>query len=263
MTGEPVIIEPQAALRPFLRPCAFSVPKRPGEKNEDSWQHSHKGAAAISDGASISFDSASWSRLLVRRYAQHPCLDADWLAEAIAAYERQHDRGGMAWMQQAAFDRGSFASLLGATDRGEGRIGVLAIGDSLAVLCDGDDVVETFPYSEPAEFDANPQLLSTNRAENRFLEDPKGVAGLWRDWDGAALHSPGLLCVTDALGRWVLEERDAGRDPIGRLRAVRTRRAFGHFVKAEREAGRMRRDDTTMLAYWDWSDAPAKGSGEC
>lgn len=249
---QPLMIEPRRELRPFARRCAFSVPKRDGDKNEDAWQHSHKGAAAVSDGASISFDSASWSRILARRYAQRPNLDGAWVAAAIAAYTKLHDRDSLPWMKQAAFDRGSFASLLGVTDRGDGRIGVLAIGDSLAVLCDGDRIVDSFPYREPREFDADPQLLSTNPAENRFLEDPERVAGLWREWDGSALDSPALLCVTDALGRWILERRDTEPGPIAQLRALRGRRAFAHFIDAEREAGRMRRDDTTMLAYWDW-----------
>jgi len=72
----------------------------------------------VSDGASVSFDSASWSRILARRFAQHPQFDPDWVAQAIADYAKLHDRDSLPWMQQAAFDRGSFASLLGVTDRG-------------------------------------------------------------------------------------------------------------------------------------------------
>jgi hypothetical protein len=254
--AEPVIVEPLPELRPFSRPRAFTVAKRDGEKNEDSWQSSHKGVGAVSDGASISFDSACWSRLLVRRYAQHPCFDASWLKEAIAAYGDQHDRDSLPWMQQAAFDRGSFASLLAISDRGCGRVGVLAIGDSLAVLCDGDHLVASFPYETPEQFDADPQLLSTNPAENAFLDDPDRRTGLCREWDLGPLDDPAVLCVTDALGRWILSERDRAPSPIAMLRRVRTRREFARLVDAERTAGRMRRDDTTLLGYWEWSAGP-------
>src|SRR4051812_22159272 len=90
---EPVaLVEPREQPRPFSHPRGFSVAKRPGETNEDCWQNSHKGAGAVSDGASVSFDSASWSRILARRYAQHPRLDNAWVAEAIAAYAKLHDR---------------------------------------------------------------------------------------------------------------------------------------------------------------------------
>lgn len=265
VAAAPALIEPTAReLRPLSRrPRAFSVPKRDGEKNEDAWQHSHKGAAAISDGASVSFDSAAWARLVVRRYARCQDFDAAWVNEAIAAYAGLYQRDSLPWMQQAAFDRGSFASLLGLSDRGDGRVGVLAIGDSLAVLCDGDAIVDTFPYSEPEQFDANPQLLSTNPAENEFLKDPERIAGLWREWDGAALARPAILCVTDALGRWVLTQRNAQPGPIARLRALATRRAFARFVAEERDAGRLRRDDTTLLAYWDWAVEEEEATPRC
>ncbi len=255
-----VLVEPTAAPQLFARPRAFTIAKRPGETNEDAWQHSHKGAGAVSDGASVSFDSAAWSRLLVRRFAQHPHFDESWLAEAIAAYATLHDRDSLPWMQQAAFDRGSFASLIGVTDRGGGRIGLLAIGDSLALLCDGDRIVDSFPYQAPEQFDADPQLLSTNTSENAFLKDPERASELSREWDLGPLVDPALLCVTDALGRWILTERERDSSPIALLRAVASRRAFARLVEEERMAGRMRRDDTTLLAYWDWS--PGDRSGE-
>jgi hypothetical protein len=228
------------------------VPKRRNEANEDAWQCSRKGAAAVSDGASISFDSASWARILVRRYAQRPHFDAAWVAEAIAAYAALHDRDGLPWMQQAAFDRGSFASLLGLCDDGGGRVRVLAIGDSLAVLCDGDRVAASFPYQTPEQFDAMPQLLSTNPAENRFLDSLDPIADLGREWDLGRLQCPAVLLVSDALGRWILSERGREPSPITLLRRVVSRRDFARLVAAERAAGRMRRDDTTLLAWWDW-----------
>jgi hypothetical protein len=248
-----VIVEPTRHAPPFARARAFSVAKHSGDTNEDAWQNSHKGVGAVSDGASISFDSRAWSRILVRRYAQHPQFDAAWVAAAIAAFAGLHDRDSLPWMQQAAFDRGSFASLLGIADRGGGRIGILAVGDSLAVLCDGDRLMESFPYDTPEQFDADPQLLSTNPAENKFLGEPDRVADLGREWDLGPLENPALLCVTDALGRWILSEHGREPSPIALLRAVGSRRQFARLVETERAAGHMRRDDTTMLAYWDWS----------
>jgi hypothetical protein len=61
-----------------------------------------------------------------------------------------------------------------------------------------------------------------------------------------------VLCVTDALGRWILDQRGAEPSPIAKLRRIAKPRAFAHLVHAERAASRMRRDDTTMLAYWHW-----------
>jgi hypothetical protein len=247
-----VIIEPTERPSPFALARGFTVAKRGGDANEDAWQHSHKGSGAVSDGASVSYDSANWARLLVRRYAQRPEFTAAWREEAIAAYARRHDRDSLPWAQQAAFDCGSFASLLGIRDAGEGRIAILAIGDSLAVLCDGDRVVDSFPYDRPEQFEARPRLLSTNPAENRYLDEPGVLDTLFREWDLTPLENPAVLCVTDALGCWILSRRPDQPSPIARLRRIKKARAFARLVSEERAAGRLRRDDTTMLAYWDW-----------
>ncbi len=74
-------------------------------------------------------------------------------------------------MQQASFDKGSFASLLGVRIADGGRaIQVLSVGDSLAVLCDGDRIKATFPLSSAAEFTRSPQLICTNPTHNAFLD---------------------------------------------------------------------------------------------
>ena len=257
------LIEPKEQPEPFSRARGFTVAKRPGDLNEDCWQNSHKGAGAVSDGASVSFDSAAWSRILARRYAQTPCFNEAWIAETIAAYAKLHDRDELPWMQQAAFDRGSFASLLGVIGRGDGRVGVFAIGDSLAVLCDGDRVVQSFPYESPEQFEVRPQLLSTNPTENAFLGEPEAMSKLSVEWDVGSLDEPGLLCVTDALGCWILSQRDRMPSPVARLRAIAKPRAFARFVEEERGAGRMRRDDTTLLAYWHWSAGPEEEGPPC
>ena len=69
-------------------PLAFSVPKREDQNNEDSFRRSAKGVYALSDGASVSFDSASWARILVRRYTRDPEFTREWLSAAIAEFRK-------------------------------------------------------------------------------------------------------------------------------------------------------------------------------
>ena len=233
-------------------PLAFTVPKVfEGQRNEDSFHRSRKGVYALSDGASVSFDSASWARILVRRYARNPDFTRDWLAAAIAEFRKLYDRDSMPWMQQASFDRGSFASLLGVRMIDEGRlIQVFSIGDSLAVLCDGDCIKATFPLAKASEFSRSPQLLCTNPVQNAFLDKVEINYDLVADWSFRGLKQPALLCMTDALGHWLLSRRDDDPSPISILRKVRTPSAFVRFVRDERGAGRMKRDDTTLIALW-------------
>jgi hypothetical protein len=107
-----------------------------------------KGIYAVSDGASDSFASRRWARILVSRYVRRPVVDAAWLAQSIATFDNSFDRTTMPWSAQGAFDRGSFATLLGLRVDSKGAL-ILGIGDSLAVLDDGISLQATFPYNDP------------------------------------------------------------------------------------------------------------------
>ena len=58
----------------------------------------------------------------------------------------------------------------------------------------------TFLFQLPTDLVVQTQLLSTNAAENRFLEGPGVLDSLSREWDLGPLSNPAVLCVTDALG---------------------------------------------------------------
>src|SRR5215472_6203096 len=213
-----------------------------------------RGIYAVSDGASESFDSATWARLLVRRFVDAPLLvrrfvDAPdvnhgWLHKTVACYNRQFDRETMSWSAQAAFDRGSFATLTGVVLRSGGTLAtILGVGDSIALLADGHTLVKSFPYDRPEQFKQRPILLSTVSERNRrvFTRPTSSYA---RHWSLRNLSFPVILLMTDALAAWVL------REPGTRIQAllgVRTQTRFAALVEHERRFRRMVRDDTTLL----------------
>ncbi|MFD2250847.1 hypothetical protein FHS82_001397 [Pseudochelatococcus lubricantis] len=206
--------------------------------NEDAIACSDlRGIHAVSDGASESFASRRWARILVSRYVRQPVIDEAWLARAITSYHAAFDRAAMSWSAQAAFDRGSFATLLGLRFDPAG-VSIVGIGDSLAVLDDGTEISATFPYSEPEQFRANPLLLSTIHDRNREILDDDFTTR-WQ-LDGASK----LFCMTDAIGAWLLSDRP---ERMERLRTLRTRADFVALVDDARGDGTMRRDDTTLL----------------
>lgn len=216
----------------------WSVGKQVAEPhlNEDAtdWL---MGVFAVSDGASESFASRKWARILVARYVRWPLLDEAWLTEAVSAYQKCFDRPTMSWSAQAAFDRGSYATLLGLRLGSDG-VSILGIGDSLAVLDDGCEIRATFPYSDPDQFRENPLLLSTIHERNAAIRS----ADFTTHWqlDGTSK----LFCMTDAIGAWLLSDRPAR---MARLRALQTRAEFVALVEDARADGTMRRDDTTLL----------------
>jgi hypothetical protein len=61
------------------------------------------------------------------------------------------------------------------------------------------------------------------------------------------LATPLLLCVTDALGEWLLRQVSSGGDGISRLLAIASEEELIALVVEERTAGRMRIDDSTLI----------------
>jgi len=236
----------RSEVRPLKRLYAFTVQKRDDSANEDQWSESPNGMIyAMSDGASVSFDSGPWAAILARRFTEDPNVSREWIEAAIAEYGKLHDREAMPWMQQAAFDCGSFATLLGISFLPNWQaVKVFAIGDTTLAFVDGGQVVRTIPYVQPDEFDRSPQLLSTNPIENRSLDD-EAISDAWLELNIASHETPALLLMTDALGRWLLDQPDSGR--VCALLNIQDEQEFRDFVERERAEGRLRRDDTTLV----------------
>src|SRR5262245_48195361 len=93
-----------------------TVSKEDGDPqfNEDfcAWRAA-KHTWAVSDGASESFAAKRWARILALSFVDYPYVDKDWLAEASRRYSLSFNTAEMTWNKAAAFERGSFATLLG------------------------------------------------------------------------------------------------------------------------------------------------------
>ncbi|KAK43437.1 hypothetical protein QCE73_09375 [Caballeronia sp. LZ029] len=217
------------------------------DANEDATSiDSSRGIFAISDGASESFDSQSWARLLVSRFIEEPSISVCWVDAARRLYERTSDFGAMSWSRQAAFERGSFATLLGAEWRENlQELEIIAVGDSLAVHLSDADTLESFPYRRAEEFDARPKLLSTLSAANVFVASRAFNTESCVVWP--LTKQSIVLMMTDALGHWLLNTAESARSRADLLLAANTEDAFRHLVLEQRRIGAMRVDDTTLL----------------
>lgn len=230
---------------------AASVPKdvtRP-DLNEDAWAIPLSGdRLAVSDGASESYDSRGWARLLVDRYVWDNKFSADWLADAVSEYLASINFESLSWAQQAAFERGSFATLLGAELAPNGHdLEILAIGDSLAVHTRAGKFQNTFPFSKAEEFDVRPQLLSTVSKANQFIWGDdffrENSCHSWQVEEGDL-----LFLVTDAVGHWMLNEAGrAGVSPTEQLSTLENEADFSALVLQLRSERRIRLDDSTLV----------------
>ncbi|NVO13601.1 MAG: hypothetical protein HXX10_06145 [Rhodoplanes sp.] len=145
---------------------AWSVPKRfdaPGE-NEDAFVVSPDAKRfVVCDGATASFASGRWARLLAAAFVGHPPLDGERLAGARHDYERSFDQRAWPPYRRNAYRRGSYAAFTGLLIWPRERLyAVQAVGDSICVLADGAELVSAFPLADPAAFGQHPVLLSTN-----------------------------------------------------------------------------------------------------
>ncbi|TWO69129.1 hypothetical protein FN976_20555 [Caenimonas sedimenti] len=230
----------------FAGTCAKEL-DRP-ETNEDACVFSADGQRlAMSDGASESYDSRVWANLLARKFSDDPGFGEEWLQSAVSAYLSEHDFAAMGWAQQLAYGRGCFATLLSVEhDAATGRLALFGVGDTVAALVVGSEIVRAWPLDDPEKFKERPTLLSTIPTHNEFARAP-GFDVLARlEIDLAAFPDPTLLCMTDALGEWTLKM--ASEDParLGELLAIRSEEQLAALVVAEREAKRMRVDDSTL-----------------
>jgi len=154
----------------------------------------------------------------------------------------------MSWSRQASYERGSFSTLLGVQHiPGNQTIEVLAVGDSLAVLTDGDKLVTSWPFSDPERFKERPTLFATLPEHNGFVSDADFWTMRGRHFELGILSNPYLVCVTDALGEWLLRQTQSGGDGLAKLIALATEEDLIALVVEERAAGRMRVDDSTLL----------------
>lgn len=215
--------------------------------NEDAWAVDESVTrVAVSDGASESFDSRAWATLLVNTYITNPAFSAEWLASVLKAYLTTVDYESLSWSKQAAFDRGSFATLLALEVAPNSDVEVLALGDSVAFHLRGDELLASFPYTIPEEFDARPQLLATIAAGNAFIAEPgffgRNTSRTWHVQAGDV-----ILLATDAVSQWALSERYPDQTALSYLRTVASLEAFEAEVLELRRQGRIRVDDSTLV----------------
>ncbi len=202
----------------------------------------------LSDGASESFDAKSWANLLVDECIDTAPLD-EALSSCITKYNLLHDPSTLSWSKAAAYERGSFATMVIVQDDPiHENINVCALGDSLAVWSDGHTLLDTIPYYCADQFTQKPTLLSTRNELNPLLSDTNSILFTQKDWSYKDDQTKLLLCMTDALGAWLLHHQEHGdRSAFERLISIRSQQELQDLVETERTIGKLRRDDTTLI----------------
>src|SRR5262245_34279428 len=218
----------------------------------------------LSDGAGVSYNSALWADVIVRAWFSAPPERnvLKWLRRAIREYESLEDTTKMSWSQRIAYERGSFASLLALQWTWDCDLQVTAVGDSIALLVSDGNIEWSFPYKFASQFEARPHLLSTILNSNFapfFVDAARSIRanetrGPCHDIVPLGHNKRArLLCVTDALGEWLLRDCDEHSNRLNRIQDIDSDTAFVALVEEARAAGTLRRDDTTLIVLQEAS----------
>jgi hypothetical protein len=215
--------------------------------NEDSYLFSLDGrVASLSDGASESFDSKSWATILCSMSCAGLGVSPESISQAVKEYATIYDPSTLSWSKYMAFERGNFATLLSCEyNKERSEVEVVAVGDSVVIICENNEVTRRFPLDDPEQFNERPELLSTRNDLNGFLSDPffntKHV-----------LVSPvnsqtAVLLMTDAIGHWCYKAIAEGREEWRLLLSIDSVLEFNEFVLESRKDKLMKIDDTTLV----------------
>jgi len=207
------------------------------------------GRIAISDGASESFDSKTWAELIVESFVVDSSISKTWLVTLVNQFVANFDLSSLSWSKAAAFERGSFATLLGIEYfKDLNDVEVISVGDCLAVLLDGIDAVKTYPYHSAAQFQQRPNLFCSRLADNKFFQDPNFYTDHQTTWSLNNLKNPSILFMTDALGEWALRKAADGSPQWEFLLGISNTEKLVDLVVSERESRSMKVDDVTLVS---------------
>lgn len=202
---------------------------------------------AIADGASEGSYSQVWAGMLVRSFCEADA--AAWQGGEFASWIEQCQREWSQWQQDLVqkdlpwFTReklrhGSFATFLGVV-LAEREWHAFACGDSCLLAVRDDRFIGSFPIAQSEHFDNMPALVASSRPT---LTDRLRLGA------GDAQTGDRIYLASDALAHWFLSTAENGDRPWTILDAIDSDEAFALLVSDERQQGRLRNDDVTMVA---------------
>ena len=203
---------------------------------------------AVADGATETLFSGLWAGILSRAYCESPSHLAflKRLPALRDAWQSEVAARPLPWYAEEKARSGAFATLLGLTVKTGHAHDIayyqaLAIGDSCLFHLREGRLLRAFPLTRAADFNNSPYLLASHPQRNPDLAENL------RTTAHRALPGDSLLLLTDALAQWFLHALASDSDCPDPLREITNPEAFAQLAQQEREARRLRNDDTTML----------------
>jgi hypothetical protein len=211
------------------------------------------GRMCIADGATEAFDSRTWARLLTKHWVRSTGLvttdemEAWWVALG-GRLDRRWAQRTLPWYAEEKAAGGAFAAFAGISlvEAADGWVtweGV-ALGDACLVHRSATQIVSSLPIGAAEDFGYRPRLVPSAMARHAGLSVE--VTRL----KGRAAAGDSLLLLTDAIAAWYLTHFESAPELISEFERSMVTGDAGEqraFVRAERDARRLRNDDVAAV----------------
>lgn len=216
-------------------------------------QNGEKACYAIADGATRSFFPKEWATLLVEHFCEGPDLSfvkknwRDWLGpiqqEWYEQVEEKVSERNLFYLTNRFNTKESavstFVGIQFNKDRGEWE--AMIVGDS-CLFHKNASGFKGYLIENSADFTTRPEVFASFNKDNH--SEPTFIHGSTNPGDT-------FILATDALAKWILEHREAGKldSILSVLETVETEEQFHQFVHEARhkEVHRLVNDDVTLM----------------
>ena len=216
-------------------------------------QNDEKGRYAIADGVTRSFFPKEWATLLVEHFCESIDLSSaktDWQGWMVPIQQKWYEQVEEKVRERNLFyltnpfnaKKSAASTFIGIEfNKDDGEWEAMIVGDS-CLFHKSDSGFESYLIENSADFTNRPEVFASFAKDNHF--EPKFIGGDTNPGDT-------FILATDALAKWILEHREAGKldAVLDRLKAVKTDEQFCQFVHGARhnEAIRLVNDDVTLM----------------
>ena len=257
----------------YLSSCAFTHNKTDStpDTNEDAYfspidtlrieGFSDPITFAIADGATSSPDARTWAGMLVNESSKYQSkpenlisgmkhLRATWAADWDKR-KTQQLAATSAWWTAQALDKPTAATYCSLTVENPNWSEVtnlnwraMAVGDSCLFQFRAGCQIKAFPIDDLDGFTDHPLLVRSSGCETDLSSDSARI----QSTSGVAKRGDTFILATDAMAEWLLRHLGSNEDLKNRvLLATKNTLDFTAFIDKEREAGRIKDDDSTLV----------------
>ncbi|MFN7254311.1 MAG: protein phosphatase 2C domain-containing protein [Microcystis sp.] len=226
-----------------------------------------KNCFAIADGATQSFYSSIWSKLLVNYFCENPQIDKNnwqewlkpiqqkWLEKVTAELGKAKSDNNPAWIEiQNCLSRfESATSTFIGLQFLENQAKVSIVGDSCLFIFRGNQLIKTYLLEKSTDFNNQPGYFGSRSKNNDHEPEFLDIKLKYKQ------HSDKLYFVlaTDALAEYIFKYTEQRRDILTTLLKINpqqefdinSQQEFENFVTSARHDNtiKMKNDDVTLM----------------